>query len=445
MKIQTAGHLRGKIKLPGDKSISHRAAIFASLADGETRIENFAASADCLSTLDCLAKLGVKIRRENTEIIIEGVGKNGLTEPAEKLDCGNSGTTMRLLAGVLAGQNFKSVLIGDESLKKRPMRRIIEPLTKMNAEIGSRENCAPLRIFGKKPLKSIAYKLPVSSAQVKSCVLLAGLFADGETFVESPESEFSLPTSRNHTELMLKYLGAGIREEFVETNGRFVHKAAIRGDSRLTARDFIIPSDVSSAAFFLVAATCLENSEIVLENVGLNPTRSAIIEVLKKFGADIQIRNEKEICGEIAGDLHVKGANPLELNTDLNIIDGEAAANLIDEIPILAVFGTQLKNGLEIRNAEELRVKESDRIAATVENLRRMNAEVEEFPDGLKVEKSDLKGANVDSFGDHRIAMAFAVAALFANGETEIEGAEWAGISFPDFFQTLAELQNHSD
>lgn len=444
MKIQSAERLRGKIKLPGDKSISHRAAIFASLAEGETRIENFAISADCLSTLNCLENLGVKIRRENSDVVIEGVGKNGFTKPLEELDCGNSGTTMRLLTGVLAGQNFDSVLIGDESLQKRPMRRIIEPLTKMNAEIGSTENCAPLRISGKKHLKSINYKLPVSSAQVKSCVLLAGLFADGKTSVESPESSFSLPTSRNHTELMLKYLGADIREKYVETGGKFVHKVTISGDSRLTARDFKIPSDVSSAAFFLVAAVGLENSEIVLENVGLNPTRSAIIEVLKKFGADVQIQNEKEICGEICGDLLIKGANPLELNSEFNIISGEQVANLIDEIPILAVFGTQIENGLEIRNAEELRVKESDRIAATVENLRRMNANVEEFPDGFKVEKSNLKGAAVDSFGDHRIAMAFAVAALFANGETEIEGAEWARISFPDFFETLSELQNYS-
>lgn len=444
MKIQTAEHLRGKIKLPGDKSISHRAAIFASLANGETRIENFATSADCLSTLNCLQNLGVKIRRENSDVFIKGVGKNGLTEPSEKLDCGNSGTTMRLLAGVLAGQNFDSVLIGDDSLKKRPMRRIIEPLTKMNAEISADKNCAPLRIFGKTLLKSIDYKLPVSSAQVKSCVLLAGLFADGETSVESPESKFPAPTSRNHTELMLEFLGANIFEEYVETDDGFVHKVTIGGDSVLTAKNFKIPSDVSSAAFFLTAAACLENSEIVLENVGLNPTRSAIVEILKKFGADVRIQNIKEICGEICGDLVVKGVKPLELNSEFNIISGEDTANLIDEIPILAIFGTQLKNGLEVRNAEELRVKESDRIAATVENLRRMNADVVEFPDGFKVARSSLKGAIIDSFGDHRIAMAFAIAALFATGETKIEGAEWARISFPDFFETLSELQNHS-
>ena len=443
MKIQFAKSLRGKINLPGDKSISHRAAIFASIAEGETKIENFAANADCLTTLNCLQYLGVNIKRENLTVFIEGVGKNGLKYPFKELNCGNSGTTLRLLSGVLAGQNFDSILIGDESLKKRPMRRIIEPLSQMGAKIDSNETRAPLWISGKNPLKAVNYKLPVSSAQIKSCVLLAGLFADGTTSVESPISKFEKPTSRNHTELMLKYLGANIREEFVKDGENFVHKVSIDGDSKLTARDFKVPSDVSSAAFFLVAAACLENSEIVLENVGLNPTRSAIVETLRKFGANIEISNQKEICGEIIADLLVKGKNSLELQSDFNIIGGESVAELIDEIPILAVLGTQLENGLEVRNAEELRVKESDRITATVENLRRMNAEVEEFSDGFAVKKSDLKGAEVESFGDHRIAMAFAVAALFAKGETTINGAEWAKVSFPGFFQVLSDLRNN--
>ncbi|MBA2493859.1 MAG: 3-phosphoshikimate 1-carboxyvinyltransferase [Acidobacteria bacterium] len=427
------------MRLPGDKSISHRAAILASLATGETRIENFATSADCASTLDCLENLGVGIKRENTTIFIKGVGKTGFSKPKKELDCGNSGTTMRLLAGVLAGQNFDSVLVGDESLSKRPMKRIIKPLTQIGAKIEASESHAPLKIYGKNPLQAISYKLPVSSAQVKSCVLLAGLNAGGKTIVQSPKTKTCIPNSRNHTELMLRYLGADIEENFIEVKNGFVHQVLIDGNSKLTAKNFEIPSDISSAAFFLAAAV-LESSEIILENVGLNSTRTAIIEVLQNFGADIEVLNQKEICCEPVGDLLVRGSEKLSPKINSNVIGGELAAALIDEIPILAVFGTQIGNGLEIRNAEELRVKESDRISAVVENLRRMNADVEEFADGFKIKKSKLKGAKVDSFGDHRIAMAFAVAALFAEGETEIVDADCAKVSFPEFFQVLAEI-----
>jgi 3-phosphoshikimate 1-carboxyvinyltransferase len=440
MKISPADFLNGNVRLPGDKSISHRAAIFASLATGETRIENFATSADCASTLDCLENLGVEIRQENSTIFVKGVGKNGFSAPQNELDCGNSGTTMRLLAGVLAGQNFDSVLVGDESLSKRPMKRVIEPLTKMGARIESENNCAPLKIYGANPLQTMVYQLPVASAQVKSCVLLAGLNANGKTKIRNPKAKTKQPTSRNHTELMLRYLGAEIEESFVEAEDGFVQEITIDGDSKLSAKDLNVPSDVSSAAFFLVAASCLENSEIVLENVGLNPTRTAILEVLKSFGADIITFNQKEICNETIGDLRVRGHKNLTPKTNSNLVEGDIIANLIDEIPILAVFGTQMENGLEVRGAAELRVKESDRIAAVVENLRRMNASVEEFPDGFKIEKSDLKGAKIDSFGDHRIAMAFAVAALFAGGETEIIGAECASVSFPEFFRALASV-----
>ncbi len=439
MKMQRADFLRGKIKLPGDKSISHRAAIFAAMAEGETRIENFATSADCASTLDCLRNLGVEIKQENSTVYVKGVGKTGFQKPAENLDCGNSGTTMRLLAGVLAGQSFDSVLIGDESLSKRPMKRIIEPLTKMGARIEAENYCAPLTIYGKNPLQNISYKLPVASAQVKSCILLAGLNAENESKVQSPKSKENTPNSRNHTELMLRYLGAEIGEDFVEVEDGFVHQVSVDGNSKLIAKDLNVPSDISSAAFFIVAAACLKNSEIILENVGLNPTRTAIIEVLKSLGADIEILNQKEFCSEMIGDIFVRGKESFVAKASSNIISGDLIPNLIDEIPILAVFGTQIENGLEIRNAEELRVKESDRIAAVVENLRRMNVKVEEFPDGFRVEKSDMKGAKVDSFGDHRIAMAFAVAALFAEGETEIIDAECAKVSFPAFFQTLGE------
>ncbi len=440
MKIKPANHLQGNIKLPGDKSISHRAALFSALAIGETKIENFASSEDCRSTLNCLKDLGIEISRENSTVFIKGVGKNGFVKPEKELDCGNSGTTVRLISGILAGQTFDSILFGDESLSMRPMKRVIEPLSRMNAKIKANENLLPLQIFGRNPLKAISYKMPVASAQVKSCVLLAGLNADGITTVQSPESEIKVATSRNHTELMLEYLGAKLEEKFIETDQGFIHEVSIDGNSNLTAKDLNVPSDISSAAFFLVGAACLEKSEIVLQNVGLNPTRAAIIEVLQKFGAKIEILNKREMCGELVGDLRVIGKLSFTPPADSNIISGEIIANLIDEIPILAVFGTQIESGLEIRNAEELRVKESDRIAATVENLRRMNADVEEFNDGLRVGKSNLEGAKVDSFGDHRIAMAFAVAALFAKGETEIINPECAAVSFPEFFDCLAEI-----
>ena len=441
MNINSANFLEGKIHLPGDKSISHRAAIFAALATGETRIANFASSADCASTLDCLKKLGVEIRRENSTVHIKGVGKKGFAKPTAPLDCGNSGTTMRLLAGVLAGQMFDSVLIGDASLSVRPMKRVIAPLGLMGAKIEAEDNHAPLNIYGVNPLQSIAYEMPVASAQVKSCVLLAGLNASGKSKVLNPKSKSQAPNSRNHTELMLEFLGAKIKSEFVETDGGFIEEITIDGASKLTAKDLNVPSDISSAAFFAVGASCLRGSEIVLENVGLNPTRTAILTVLQRFGADIEIVNEREINREIIGDLRVRGRENLTAQTESNLVSGDIIANLIDEIPILAIFGTQLENGLEIRNAEELRVKESDRIAAVVENLRRMSATVEEFPDGFRVEKSQLKGAKIDSFGDHRIAMAFAIAGLFADGTTEIAGAEHAGVSFPEFFDVLASVR----
>lgn len=431
MKIQPATNLRGTINLPGDKSISHRAALFSAMAQGETRIENFATSADCASTLSCLAQLGVEIRRENSTVFVKGVGKTGFKGAKSALDCGNSGTTMRLLAGILAGQGFDSVLTGDESLSVRPMKRVIEPLSQMDACIEATENHAPLKIFGKNPLKAISFEAKIASAQVKSCVLLAGLNSGGKTSVLE-----KTPT-RDHTERMLRWFGVDV-EETERENGKLI---TVSGAANLTAKDLLVPSDVSSAAFFLVAAACLKGSEIILPNVGLNPTRNAIVEVLKDFGAEIEVLNLKEIGNEPIGDLLVRGGSGnLQSKLDSNVLRGKIIANLIDEIPILAVFGTQIEGGLEIREASELRVKESDRIKSVVENLRKMNARVEEFEDGFKVEKSELKGAGVESFGDHRIAMAFAVAALFATGETEITDAGCAAVSFPAFFEILESV-----
>lgn len=432
MKVHQARELRGEIRLPGDKSISHRAGMFAALTDGVCRIENFASSADCASTLDCLRRLGVRIEREGSVVTVHGVGLRGLSAFDGELDCGNSGTTMRLMSGVLAGQSFDSVLVGDESLQSRPMKRVIEPLELMGASIGSVDGRAPLRIAGSFPLRAIEYHSPVASAQIKSCVLLAGLFADGATSVIEPV------LTRDHTERMLRWLGVDV----VSDGSR--HSA--RGGSVLKARDLIVPGDVSSAAFFMVAAACLEDSSIKLPNVGLNPARRGIVDVMRRFGAQIEIRNELEQCNEPVGDIVVTGGLLKYLHATEGgfgpKLSGLEVADVIDEIPVLAVMGTQLEGGLEVRDASELRVKESDRIATVVKNLRTMGAEVEEFPDGFRVERSQLKGAAVDSFGDHRIAMAFGVAALFAEGETTIKGAECAAVSFPDFFDVLQRVSS---
>ena len=409
--------------------------MISAMADGETRIDNFATSADCSSTLSCLESLGVKIARDGNTIVVSGVGKNGFATPSAALDCGNSGTTMRLLAGIMAGQNFQTVLTGDESLQKRPMKRVIEPLAKMDADIASDEGRAPLTISGRQPLTAIEYRPPVASAQIKSCVLLAGLNSDGETSIIEP-----VPT-RDHTERMLRWFGVDVK---IDKSGGCT-RITVSGDATLTARDLIIPSDISSAAFFMVAAACLDGSDITLPLVGFNPSRSAIFDVLRKMGADVQIVTRDEVCNEPVATLRVSGGISFPHPTVPNLVNGDTIANLIDEIPILAVFGTQMNGGIEIRDAAELRVKESDRIAAIIENLRRMDAHVTEFDDGFKVGRSELKGAVVDSFGDHRIAMAFAVAGLLASGETEIIGARCSDISFPGFFDILASVAREGD
>ncbi len=434
MKIQPAKSVNGTINLPGDKSISHRAVILAAMVTGETRIENFATGADCASTLRCLENLGVEIRRANTTVFIKGVGKTGFQKSSKDLDCGNSGTTLRLLAGVLAGQNFDSILTGDDSLKKRPMRRVIEPLTQMGAQIESSNGCAPLKIYGKNSLRAIFYEMPIPSAQVKSCVLLAGLNASGKTVVvEKSKNGFGFANTRDHTERMLGWLGAKIETESDAKN--FTRTISIESGVEFSARDIKIPGDISSAAFFLAAAACLSGSYLTIKNVGLNFTRTDFLDVLREFTSAIEIKNEREVCGETVGDIKTRGA---AVSNDFGFtLNPDLVPSMIDELPILAILGTQIWTSLEVRGAQELRVKEADRIKAIVENLKKMNACVEEFADGFRVEKSDLKGAKINSFGDHRIAMAFSVAALFATGETEIIDADCVNVSFPEFFQTL--------
>lgn len=416
--------LEGKPNLPGDKSISHRAAIFAAMAEGVTTISNYSESADCASTLACLEQLGGAIKRNGTEVIVIGAGKDGFSEPLGKLDCGNSGTTMRLLSGLLAGQNFTSVLDGDASLRSRPMKRVQTPLELMGAKVETTNGSAPLTITGRHKLNAIEYQPPVASAQIKSCILIAGLNAYGITKVIEP-----VPT-RDHTERMLAFFGANLR-----TGGE---KISISGNSTLTAKDINVPCDVSAAAFFITAAACLPGSQITMESVGLNPSRTSFIDVAKELGVAVEIENITEVSGERVGNIAVRGG--IKTSSGKNKIGGGVIANLIDEIPILAILGTQLEGGIEVRDAGELRAKESDRIAAVVTNLGKMGADIEEFPDGFRVGRSNLKGAEIDSFGDHRIAMAFGVASLFAEGETTIKDMECANVSFPGFFEELSRI-----
>lgn len=404
------------MQLPGDKSISHRAALIAALAEGESLITNYSDGRDCASTLNCLRQLGIKIEETGDGLKILGNGLKGFRQSSVPLDCGNSGTTVRLLAGILAGQNFDSVLVGDESLSQRPMQRIIDPLRQMGADIqGTSSGTLPLRIRGKK-LKAIEYSMPVASAQVKSCLLLAGLLAEGKTIVRETVA------TRDHTERMLP--GTMIERDEISTN------ISIRGGTPIAPINMRIPADLSSAAFFIIAALLTQNSNIYLRKVTLNPTRTAFLEVLKSGGAMISIENKSEKNCEPVGDLRIISQaaffKPLNLS-------GYRIAQIIDEIPILAVFGTRA--GIEVRDAKELRYKETDRIHALVDNLRAMGAHVDAFEDGFNVFPSALRGARVDSYGDHRIAMSFAVAGLVADGKTTIINADCVNISFPDFFK----------
>jgi 3-phosphoshikimate 1-carboxyvinyltransferase len=421
-KVQAAKRVVGSVRMPGDKSISHRYAMLAAIAEGPSEIHGFSASADCRSTLECLKQLGVKIECQEHTVVVQGAGLSGLRVPAASLDAGNSGTTMRMLAGILAGQPFCSVLTGDASLSRRPMKRVIDPLTRMGARIQSAEGgLPPLEIEGG-TLKPIRYELPVPSAQVKSAVLLAGLFAEGETEVIEPVA------TRDHTEIALEQMGADISR-----HGRTI---AVRGYARLEGRKLYVPGDISSAAFFLVAALLVPASNLVIENVGLNPTRTAILDLLAPMGGRVRVLNVEMVNGELLGNLHVE-ASRLQGGE----IPPETVPGLIDELPVLAVLGTQTEQGLAFHGAAELRVKESDRIAVVAENLRRMGAEVEEFPDGLRVAgQQKLRGAEIETRGDHRIAMAFTVAGLIAEDPTLIRDSACVDVSFPDFFETLARV-----
>ncbi len=416
--------------MPGDKSISHRAAMIAALVNGTSRIKNYSTGADCAATVSCLRQLGVQIETRDGELIVQGVGTHGMSAPVAPLDCGNSGTTMRLLAGILAGQNFTSVLTGDESLRSRPMQRIIEPLEMMGAEISSDKGLAPLKILGRKPLQPIEYKLLVASAQVKSCILLAGLSAGGRTKVVE-----AVPT-RDHTERMLRWFGANIAMGDGSLEGETF--AAVAGPVILDAREIRIPGDISSATYFIAAAALLKGSSLEITNVGINPTRTAFIKALKQMGCAVDLVDSPQANNEPCGTIRVSAEGDLSQTGPLCILDGNLVVGAIDELPLLAVVGSQIEGGIEIRNAQELRLKESDRITTTGQNLRAMGAEVDEFDDGLRVSgPTKLRGAQINSRGDHRIAMAFTVAALVADGESEIEESDCVAISFPEFFQLL--------
>jgi 3-phosphoshikimate 1-carboxyvinyltransferase len=428
--IRPAKYLTGGLDLPGDKSISHRYAMLAALAEGTSELRHFSAAADCHSTLGCMSALGAEVKTDKDTVRVTGRGTQGLKSSWRALDAGNSGTTMRLLAGILAGQGFTSKLTGDESLQKRPMKRVIAPLREMGANISGRDdNFAPLEIRGTK-LKAMDYKMPMASAQVKSAVLLAGLFAEGVTSVTEPAR------TRDHTELALEEFGAA-----VEKQGRTIRVHGLgggNGSGKLVARSLDVPGDLSSAVFFIAAASMFADSNVLIHNVGLNPTRTAILDLFISMGASIQMLGLKSEHGEIVGDLSVKGAT-----LKGGVIAGEQIPLVIDELPMLAALGPYTEEGIEIRDAAELRVKESDRIAALAENLRRMGATVEERPDGLKVEgrrAGKLRGAEIEPRGDHRIAMAFAVAGLAAEGNTIIRDADCAGVSFPTFYDELNRL-----
>jgi 3-phosphoshikimate 1-carboxyvinyltransferase len=417
--VRPARAVRGVVRIPGDKSISHRYAMLAAIAEGTSRFHNFSAARDCASTLDCVAKLGCEWKRlEDETIEVCGVRRR-LNAPAGMLDCGNSGSTMRMLSGILAGQTFATELCGDESLSRRPMARIMKPLTEMGARIEARDGGRPpLKIRGG-TLKAIHYRPEVTSAQVKSCVLFAGLFAEGETVVEEPIR------TRDHGEIALRAFGAE-----VEQKG---NASRIVGGQQLHAIEAHVPGDLSSAAFFLCAAALFPESHITLPGILMNPTRARLLDILIQMGLKISVGHLEEHEGELIGTIEARGAV-----WKGGVIAGADAAALIDEIPVLAAVAPYSESGLEVRDAKELRVKESDRIAAVAANLRKMGAEVEERPDGMRIPGGQhLHGAELDSFGDHRIAMAFAVAALRADGETTIHGADAAGVSYPRFFEEL--------
>lgn len=423
MKFTKASTCKGTVTVPGDKSISHRSIMFGALAEGTTKVTNFLQGADCLSTIDCFRRMGIQIENHPGEILIYGRGLHGLSAPASRLDVGNSGTTTRLISGILAGQDFTSELNGDESIQSRPMKRIIDPLSLMGAQIESlRDNgCAPLRIQGA-PLHGIHYTSKVASAQVKSCILLAGLYADGPTSVTEPY------LSRNHSEIMLRHFGASVTSENTT--------ATILPEPKLYAQEIKVPGDISSAAYFIAAGLIVPGSEILIQNVGINPTRDGILRVCRDMGADITILNQNRESGEPTADLLIRHSS-LHGTT----VEGAVIPALIDELPVVAALACFAEGTTVIKDAQELKVKESNRIDVMVKNLSAMGAHIIATDDGMIIEGGrPLHGAVIDSKLDHRIAMTFAVTALAADGETEILGADCVKISYPEFYEDLKRL-----
>jgi len=434
MKFRKVGPLKGCITVPGDKSISHRAIMLGALAKGKTEVRHFLQGADCLSTIRCFRQMGIDIvnDEEKETVTINGKGLHGLSKPADILDVGNSGTTIRLMSGILCGQSFEARISGDASIKKRPMNRIMTPLSMMGADIISVEGngCAPLAINSRTGsagrLKGIHYNSPVASAQVKSCLLLAGMYADAETSVTEPA------LSRNHTELMLAQFGADI-----SSSGK---TATIMPNPVLQGSKIVVPGDISSAAFFIAAGLLVPNSEILLKNVGINPTRNGIITVCRQMGADIRLENARNDSGEPVADIIVRHS---ELNG--TEIGGDIIPTLIDEIPVIAVLASVARGRTVIKDASELKVKESNRIDVMANNLARMGADVTPTEDGLIINGGKpLHGATIDCKSDHRIAMSFAIAGLIAEGETEIVNAECVNISYPNFYKDLESLYANS-
>ncbi|MGO9613992.1 MAG: 3-phosphoshikimate 1-carboxyvinyltransferase [Dissulfurispiraceae bacterium] len=425
VELTRVGGLKGEVFPPPDKSISHRAVMLASIAEGESVVRNFLKAEDPISTIEAFKMLGIKIDEAGSGVlIIQGEGLYGLTEPTDVINCGNSGTTIRLMSGILSGNPFLSILTGDESLRQRPMERVILPLRKMGAVISGRNNdrFPPMSIKGQR-LTALNYAMPLASAQLKSCLLLAALYACGATSLREPFK------SRDHTERMLGAMGASISVDGLTVT--------MEGGSRLHPFDMTVPSDFSSAAFFLVAAIIVPNSEITIKGVGINPTRTGLLNVIRDMGACVELSDMREVSGEPVADMHCKSAKHLKAVK----IGKEIVPSLIDEFPALCVLATQAEGVSEIRGAEDLRVKESDRIKSMASELKKLGVHLEEYPDGIAIKgKSALKGGVVESYGDHRIAMALSVAALISNEITTITNASCVDISFPHFFKALREL-----
>ena len=428
MELCNITGLKGKITVPGDKSISHRCVMFGSIANGTTEIHNFLEGADCLSTIRCFRTLGIEIEETDDTVVVHGKGIHGLSAPTNILDVGNSGTTTRLISGILSGQPFESKLSGDESLNSRPMKRIIEPLTEMGANISSilRNGCAPLYICPGS-LHGIHYNSPVASAQVKSCILLAGLYADGETSVTEPS------LSRDHTELMLREFGANIHSSYALDSTTAT--VSITPVKELYGQKITVPGDISSAAYFIAAGLIVPDSEILIQNVGINPTRAGILKVCEDMGGDITLLNERTEGGEKLADILVKTSR-LHGTT----IEGEIIPTLIDEIPVIAVMAAVAEGTTVIKDAAELKVKETDRIETVCDNLKAMGCMVTPTEDGMIITGGKLKGASIHTLLDHRIAMAFSIAALAAEGNTKILDSKCVDISYPAFYDTFEEL-----